>query len=190
MGGAGCNALNLMIDQGVYSAEFIALDSDKQALDHCKARTRFPIGAPDCAGDGEADRAYIKNLLEGANLVFIVAGMGGKTGTDAAAMVAEISRELNILTVAIVSRPYISQGNRVTYAVKGIRALREHVDTLIVVPIPDLLNLSGETMAQAFTTANGLFRDVVANIAEAVNFPRIDCCGFCRCVYRTGRTRW
>ena len=85
-------------------------------------------------------------------MVFIVAGMGGKTGTDAASRVAEISRELHILTVAIVTRPYISEGNRVVSAVKGVRALREHVDTLIVVPIPGLMNISGGMMSEAFNT--------------------------------------
>ena len=128
------------------------MDSDKQALSHSKARTQFLIDAPNCTDGDEADRAYIKNLIKDANVVFIVAGMGGKTGTDAASRVAEISRELHILTVAIVTRPYISEGNRVVSAVKGVRALREHVDTLIVVPIPGLMNISGGMMSEAFNT--------------------------------------
>ncbi|MDX8379924.1 MAG: cell division protein FtsZ [Gallionella sp.] len=171
VGGAGCNALNLMIDEGVYGAQFIAIDSDAQTLKRNKAHTRFQLDLNNDLPSRQADRAYIASLLSDANAVFIVAGMGGKTGTGVAAWVAEISRELNILTVSVVSRPYISEGSRVFYAVKGIRALRDHVDSLMVVPIPRVMNKSGVAMQQAFQIANGIFRNFVASITEVINFP-------------------
>lgn len=168
VGGCGCNALNLMIDKGVYSAEFIAIDSDAHALESNKAGTRLKIGATE--ESREADREQITNLLNGANIVFIIAGMGGKTGTEAASLVAQVSRELNILTIAVVSSPSVCEGNRVCFAVDGVSALREYVDTLIVVPIDDLIKIHGVAMPEVFKITHDLFRDAVAGIAEMVNF--------------------
>ncbi|MFA6921422.1 MAG: cell division protein FtsZ [Gallionella sp.] len=167
VGGGGCNALNLMIDQGVYGVEFIAIDSDVQALKGCKARTHLQIDVARI----EAERARIASLINDANMIFIVAGMSGETGTDASSLLAQISRELNILTIAVVTRPSGCEESQMRRAVDGITALRENVDSLIVVPIADLMKISGVAMPEVFQTASGVMRDAVVGIAEMVNVP-------------------
>ncbi len=168
-GRAGCNALNLMIEQGVYSVEYIAIDSDARALENSKAATHLTIGASEDSHG--ADRTQIMRLIKGADMLFIVAGMGGETGTATAALVGEIALELNILTIAIVTSPASSEEVRVTSADEEIMALRENVDSLIIVPIDDLMRIHGVAMPEAFKIANGVMKDAVSGIAEIVNAP-------------------
>lgn len=168
-GSAGCNALNLMIEQEMWGAEYIAMDSDALVLESSKAATHLKIGVSE--DSREADRAQIMRLIKGADMLFIVAGMGGETGTAAAALVGEIALQLNILTIAVVTSPAGSEEARLTYAAEEIVALRENVGTLIVVPIDDLMRIHGVAMPEAFKIANGVMKDAVAGIAEIVNAP-------------------
>jgi len=185
VGGCGGNAVDHMIEQGVQGVEFIAINTDAQALNRSKARTQLQIGVAITKGLGagakpsvgkaaaEEDRERIKELIRGANMVFITAGMGGGTGTGAAPVVAEIARELEILTVAVVTKPFVYEGNRMRYAAEGIKALNEHVDSLIIVPNSKLMEVLGEdvTVPEAFKAANGVLQGAVAGIAEVINVP-------------------
>ncbi len=112
-------------------------------------------------------------MVSGANMVFITAGMGGGTGTGAAPIVAQIARELNILTVAVVTKPFVYEGNRMRFAKAGIEALQEHVDSLIIVPNSKLMEVLGNdiTVPEAFKAANGVLQGAVAGIAEVINVP-------------------
>jgi cell division protein FtsZ len=155
VGGCGGNAVDHMIAQGVQGVEFIAINTDAQALNRSKARTQLQIGAAITKGLGagakpsvgkaaaEEDRERIKEMISGANMVFITAGMGGGTGTGAAPIVAQIAREMNILTVAVVTKPFAYEGNRMRFATEGIKALHEHVDSLIIVPNSKLMEVLG-----------------------------------------------
>jgi len=185
VGGCGGNAVDHMIEQGVQGVEFIAINTDAQALGRSKARTQLQIGVAITKGLGagakpsvgkaaaEEDRERIKDLIRGANMVFITAGMGGGTGTGAAPVVAEIARELEILTVAVVTKPFVYEGNRMRHAAEGIKALNEHVDSLIIVPNSKLMEVLGEdvTVPEAFKAANGVLQGAVAGIAEVINVP-------------------
>jgi len=185
VGGCGGNAVDHMIEQGVQGVEFIAINTDAQALGRSKARTQLQIGVAITKGLGagakpsvgqaaaEEDRERIKELIAGANMVFITAGMGGGTGTGAAPIVAQIAREMNILTVAVVTKPFIYEGNRMRYATEGIKALNEHVDSLIIVPNAKLMEVLGNdvTVPEAFKAANGVLQGAVAGIAEVINVP-------------------
>jgi cell division protein FtsZ len=185
VGGCGGNAVDHMIEQGVQGVEFIAINTDAQALKRSKARTQLQIGANITKGLGagakpslgqaaaEEDRERIKEMIYGANMVFITAGMGGGTGTGAAPIVAQIARELDILTVAVVTKPFIYEGNRMRFAKAGIEALHEHVDSLIIVPNSKLMEVLGidVTVPEAFKAANGVLQGAVAGIAEVINVP-------------------
>ncbi len=185
VGGCGGNAVDHMIEQGVQGVEFIAINTDAQALGRSKARTQLQIGVAITKGLGagakpsvgraaaEEDRERIKELIRGANMVFITAGMGGGTGTGAAPVVAEIARELEILTVAVVTKPFVYEGNRMRHAAEGIKALNEHVDSLIIVPNSKLMEVLGDdvTVPEAFKAANGVLQGAVAGIAEVINVP-------------------
>ena len=185
VGGCGGNAVDHMIEQGVQGVEFIAINTDAQALKRSKARTQLQIGANITKGLGagakpsvgqaaaEEDRERIKELIAGANVVFITAGMGGGTGTGAAPIVAQIARELDILTVAVVTKPFTYEGNRMRFAKAGIEALHEHVDSLIIVPNSKLMEVLGNdiTVPEAFKAANGVLQGAVAGIAEVINVP-------------------
>ncbi|MDP2144692.1 MAG: cell division protein FtsZ [Gallionella sp.] len=185
VGGCGGNAVDHMIEQGVQGVEFIAINTDAQALKRSKARTQLQIGANITKGLGagakpsvgqaaaEEDRERIKELIAGANMVFITAGMGGGTGTGAAPIVAQIARELDILTVAVVTKPFTYEGNRMRFAKAGIEALHEHVDSLIIVPNSKLMEVLGSdiTVPEAFKAANGVLQGAVAGIAEVINVP-------------------
>ena len=185
VGGCGGNAVAHMIEQGVQGVEFIVINTDVQALNRSRARTQLQIGAAITQGLGagakpsvgkaaaEEDRERIKELISGANMVFITAGMGGGTGTGAAPIVAQIAREMNILTVAVVTKPFIYEGNRMRYAADGIKALHEHVDSLIIVPNAKLMEVLGKdvTVPEAFKAANGVLQGAVAGIAEVINVP-------------------
>ena len=185
VGGCGGNAVDHMIDQGVQGVEFIVINTDAQALKRNKARTQLQIGSTITKGLGagaipdvgraaaEEDRERIAELLRGANMVFITAGMGGGTGTGAAPIVAQIAKELEILTVAVVTKPFAHEGKRMRLAQAGIEALSEHVDSLIIVPNEKLMTVLGEdtTLLDAFRSSNGVLQGAVAGIAEVINVP-------------------
>ncbi len=185
VGGCGGNAVDHMIEQGVQGVEFIAINTDVQALKRSKARNQVQIGANITKGLGagaipdvgraaaEEDRARIAEVLQGANMVFITAGMGGGTGTGAAPVVAEVARELDILTVAVVTKPFAHEGKRMRLAQEGIEALSEYVDSLIIVPNEKLMTVLGEdtTLLDAFRASNTVLQGAVAGIAEVINVP-------------------
>ncbi|MFZ2541246.1 MAG: cell division protein FtsZ [Gallionella sp.] len=185
VGGCGGNAVDHMIDQGVQGVEFIAINTDAQALKRSKARTQLQIGANITKGLGagakpsvgqaaaEEDRERIEEMICGAHMVFITAGMGGGTGTGAAPIIAQIAKELGILTVAVVTKPFAYEGNRMRLAKAGIEALYEYVDSLIIVPNAKLMEVLGNdvTLPEAFKAANGVLQGAVAGIAEVINVP-------------------
>jgi cell division protein FtsZ len=180
VGGCGGNAVDHMIEQGVLGVEFIVINTDAQALKRSKARTQLQIGSNITKGLGagakpsvgqaaaEEDRDRIKEMIAGANMVFITAGMGGGTGTGAAPIIAQIAKEMDILTVAVVTKPFAYEGNRMRYAKAGIEALSEYVDSLIIVPNSKLMEVLGDdiTVPEAFKAANGVLQGAVAGIAE------------------------
>jgi len=185
IGGCGGNAVDHMIEQGVQGVEFIVINTDAQALKRSKARIQLQIGASITKGLGagakpsvgqaaaEEDRDRIKEIISGAHMVFITAGMGGGTGTGAAPIVAQIARELDILTVAVVTKPFAYEGNRMRFAKAGIATLHEYVDSLIIVPNSKLMEVLGNdvTVPEAFKAANGVLQGAVAGIAEVINVP-------------------
>jgi cell division protein FtsZ len=185
VGGCGGNAVDHMIEQGVQGVEFISINTDAQALKRNKARTQLQIGATITKGLGagaipdvgraaaEEDRARISEIIKGANMVFITAGMGGGTGTGAAPVVAQVAKELGILTVAVVTKPFAHEGRRMRLAQVGIEALVEHVDSLIIVPNEKLMTVLGEdtTLLDAFRSSNSVLQGAVAGIAEVINVP-------------------
>ncbi|MDH4285424.1 MAG: cell division protein FtsZ [Gallionellaceae bacterium] len=185
VGGCGGNAVDHMITEGVLGVEFIAINTDAQALKRNKARCQLQIGASITKGLGagavpdvgraaaEEDRARITELIKGANMVFITAGMGGGTGTGAAPIVAQVAKELGILTVAVVTKPFAHEGKRTRLAQAGIEALTEHVDSLIIVPNEKLMTVLGEdtTLLDAFRASNSVLQGAVGGIAEVINVP-------------------
>ncbi len=185
VGGCGGNAVDHMIEQGVQGVEFIAINTDAQALRRNKARTQLQIGSTITKGLGAGsipdvgraaameDRERIVELIKGANMIFITAGMGGGTGTGAAPVVAQVAREMNILTVAVVTKPFAHEGKRMRLAQAGIEALSEYVDSLIIVPNEKLMTVLGEdtTLLDAFRASNSVLQGAVAGIAEVINVP-------------------
>jgi cell division protein FtsZ len=185
VGGCGGNAVDHMIEQGVQGVEFVAINTDAQALKRNKARTQLQIGANITKGLGagavpdvgraaaEEDRARIAEIISGANMIFITAGMGGGTGTGAAPIVARVAKEMEILTVAVVTKPFAHEGKRMRLAHTGIEELSEHVDSLIIVPNEKLMTVLGEdtTLLDAFRASNGVLQGAVAGIAEVINVP-------------------
>ena len=185
VGGCGGNAVDHMIEQGVQGVEFIVINTDSQALKRSRARTQLQIGVNITRGLGagakpsvgqaaaEEDRDRIKEMLVGAHMVFITAGMGGGTGTGAAPIIAQVAKELDILTVAVVTKPFAYEGNRIRFAKAGIEALAEYVDSLIIVPNSKLMEVLGNdvTVPEAFKAANGVLQGAVAGIAEVINVP-------------------
>ena len=186
VGGGGGNAVNRMVDAGLSDVEFIAVNTDAAALDKNLAKKRLAIGkkltnglgagaCPDIGRQAmEEDRDTIKSLLEGADMLFITAGMGGGTGTGGAPVVAEIARELGILTVAIVTRPFIFEGKvRERNATHGISELRKHVDTIIVIPNQKLLSIVDQktTLINAFKSADEVLHQGVKGISDVITKP-------------------
>ena len=183
VGGAGGNAVAHMIKSGVEGVEFIAANTDAQALQRTAAPTLIKLGdsglgaganpsvGRECAINS---RRQITQAIEGAHMVFITAGMGGGTGTGAAAVVAEIAREMGILTVGVVTKPFEFEGNRRMRAAQtGIEELNKHVDSLIVVLNDKLLDVLGDdiTQVEAFTAADNVLYNATAGIAEIINKP-------------------
>jgi cell division protein FtsZ len=185
VGGCGGNAVDHMIEKGVQGVEFIVINTDAQALNRNKARTQLQIGATITKGLGagaipdvgraaaEEDRERIADLIQGANMIFITAGMGGGTGTGAAPVVAQIAKEMDILTVAVVTKPFLHEGKRMRLAQTGIEALCESVDSLIIVPNEKLMTVLGEdtSLLDAFSASNSVLQGAVAGIAEVINVP-------------------
>ncbi|HRC60931.1 GTP-binding tubulin-like cell division protein [Candidatus Propionivibrio aalborgensis] len=182
IGGAGGNAVDHMIREGVMGVEFVAANTDSQALKrsvaHKKIRlgkTGLGAGAKPEAGRSAAveERDQIAESLKGAHMVFITAGMGGGTGTGAGPIIAEVARELGILTVAVVTKPFAFEGKRLKVAEEGIAELQKHVDSLIVILNDKLMDVLGEdvSMDEAFKAADNVLRNAVGGIAEIINFP-------------------
>ncbi|MFM1843814.1 MAG: Cell division protein FtsZ [Cyanobacteriota bacterium] len=186
VGGGGCNAVNRMIDNGVTGIDFWAINTDSQALAQASAPDRIQIGQKLTRGLGaggnpaigqkaaEESRDEIARSLEGTDLVFITAGMGGGTGTGAAPIVAEVAKEMGCLTVGIVTRPFTFEGRRrANQAEEGIRALQSRVDTLIVIPNNQLLSvIPAETpLQEAFRVADDILRQGVQGISDIIIIP-------------------
>jgi cell division protein FtsZ len=182
VGGAGGNAVDHMIREGVNGVEFVAANTDAQALKRSGAvqklrlgKTGLGAGAKPEAGRSAAleEREHIAESLKGAHMVFITAGMGGGTGTGAAPIVAEVARELGILTVAVVTKPFGFEGKRLKVAEAGIAELQKHVDSLIVILNDKLMDVLGDdvSMDEAFKAADNVLRNAVGGIAEIINFP-------------------
>ena len=186
VGGGGGNAVQHMISNQVDGVEFICANTDAQALDNLKAKTILQMGSSITKGLGAGanpeigkqaaleDREAIAEILAGADMVFITAGMGGGTGTGAAPIVAEVSREMGILTVAIVTRPFPFEGKkRSAIAEQGIQQLSENVDSLITIPNEKLLDVLGKeaSLLSAFKAANDVLLGAVKGIADLIMHP-------------------
>ena len=181
VGGAGGNAVNHMIGKGVEGVEFIAVNTDAQVLARNQARNQIQIGSSGLGAGAKpeearavaiAERQLLQESLEGAHMVFITAGMGGGTGTGAAPVVAEVAREMGILTVAVVTKPFSFEGSkRMKLAEAGIAELGQHVDALIVILNDKLEEVLGEdvTMDEAFRAADDVLNNAVAGISEIIN---------------------
>lgn len=185
VGGGGCNAINNMIENPIQGVEYISANTDAQSLMDNIAPNKIQLGASLTRGLGAGanpevgraaameDREAIVKAISGADMLFITTGMGGGTGTGAAPVIAEIAKELGILTVAVVTRPFKHEGKRSIVAQQGIEQLKNHVDSLIVVPNDKLLAALGKgtTVREAFRAANNVLRNGVAGISEIVTCP-------------------
>jgi cell division protein FtsZ len=185
VGGCGGNAVDHMINNGVQGVEFISMNTDAQALKRNLAKVTLQLGTGVTKGLGaganpevgrlaaEEDRERITDLITGADMLFITAGMGGGTGTGAAPVVAEIAREMGVLTVAVVTKPFAFEGKRQKVAAVGIDQLKQHVDSLIIIPNDRLMQVLGEdvTYEDAFRASNDVLNGAVAGIAEVINCP-------------------
>ena len=195
VGGGGSNAVNRMITSGVRGVEFIAVNTDKQALRDSNATYKVQIGEKLTKGLGagsdpevgreaaEESRDAIKKILEGTDMVFVTAGMGGGTGTGAAPIVADLAREMGILTIGVVTRPFKFEGRvRANQAEAGIESLRTKVDSLVVIPNERLKCVTEQriTMINAFEIADDVLRQAIQSISELINvrgFVNLDLCG-------------
>ncbi len=186
VGGAGNNAVNRMVDEAIEGVELIGINTDKQALDLCKAATRVQIGERLTKGLGagakpeigaaavEENRDEITELVKEADMVFVTCGMGGGTGTGAAPIVAEIAKDLGILTVGVVTKPFIFEGKpRMNNALLGIERLKENVDTLIIIPNDKLLQICDKrtSIKDAFCKADEVLQQGVQGITDLIFKP-------------------
>lgn len=185
VGGCGGNAVDHMISKDVGGVEFICANTDAQALHKSGAATTLQIGTGITKGLGAGakpeigreaaieDRDHIAEMIEGADMLFITAGMGGGTGTGAAPIIAEIAKEMGILTVAVVTKPFSFEGKRTKVAEEGLEELSQHVDSLIVIPNEKLMEVLGEDVPflEAFRAANDVLHNAVSGIAEIINCP-------------------
>jgi len=204
VGGGGQNAVNRMIEAGLQGVEFAALNTDAQALMMSNAPTKLQIGAKLTRGLGagsnpeigqkaaEESREEIRQLLEGADMVFITAGMGGGTGTGGTPVVAEIAREVSALTVGVVTKPFSFEGRRrQQQAEQGIEALRDKVDTLIVIPNDRLLQVAEKktSILEAFRLADDVLRQGVQGISDLITVAGPDQPGLRRRADHHGQRR-
>ena len=188
VGGAGTNAVNRMIDSGLQGVDFIAVNTDKQALTLSKAPTKVQIGDKLTKGLGaganpevgkhaaEESREEISNFIKGADLVFVTCGMGGGTGTGAAPVIAELARDMGILTIGVVSKPFMFEGRqRMKNAEAGIERLKANVDTLVVVPNDRLLSVvtKGTSVTEAFRIADDTLRQGIQGISDLIAVPNL-----------------
>ena len=183
VGGAGGNAVNHMIEQGVEGVEFIAVNTDAQVLSRNRSRNQIQLGSSGLGAGAKpeearavalAERDRIEEAVAGAHMVFMTAGMGGGTGTGAGPVIAEVARALGILTVAVVTKPFSFEGSkRMKIAEQGLAELAPHVDSLIVILNDKLEEVLGEdvTQEEAFRAADDVLNDAVAGIAEIINQP-------------------
>ncbi|HSC22639.1 MAG TPA: cell division protein FtsZ, partial [Casimicrobiaceae bacterium] len=185
VGGCGGNAVEHMITRGLSGVDFMCANTDAQALKRSTARTQLQLGSTLTRGLGAGarpeigrdaameDRDRIASMIEGADMLFITAGMGGGTGTGAAPVIADIAKSLGILTVAVVTRPFKFEGKRQRVAAAGIEELTKKVDSLIVIPNDKLMEVLGEdvSMLDAFAAANDVLHGAVSGIAEVINNP-------------------
>lgn len=185
-GGGGCNAVNRMIEYGLQQVQFIAANTDQQALNLNKAGLKLPIGAKLTSGLGAGgkpeigekaaneDRELIANVLRGADMIFVTAGMGGGTGTGAAPVIAQVARECNALTVGVVTKPFLFEGAyKMRLAEEGIAKMRAAVDTLIVIPNEHLMGIIDKktTSKEAFLKVDDVLRQGVQGIADLITIP-------------------
>jgi len=186
VGGGGCNAVNRMVSARMRGVDFVGINTDSQALTRCEADNRIRIGERLTRGLGvggdpekgraaaEESREELKDTLKGTDMVFITAGMGGGTGTGAAPIVAGVAKDLGALTVAVVTRPFAFEGaKRRQQADKGIEALRQEVDTLIVIPNDRLLAVCDQsaTIKESFLMADDVLRQGIQGISELITVP-------------------
>ena len=186
VGGAGNNAVNRMVDSGIEGVEFVTVNTDRQALLLSKAGTKIQIGEKITRGLGaganpdigaqaaEESKAEISEAIKGADMVFVTAGMGGGTGTGAAPIVASIAKEMGILTIAVVTKPFTFEGKkRLTQAERGIESLNGKVDTLVVIPNDKLLQIIDRktSIVEAFKMADDVLRQGVQGISDLIKVP-------------------
>ncbi|MEQ1598225.1 MAG: cell division protein FtsZ [Methylotenera sp.] len=185
VGGCGGNAIEHMITKNLSGVEFICANTDMQALKKSNAKTVLQIGSEITKGLGAGakpevgrdaaleDRDRIAEMIDGADMLFITAGMGGGTGTGAAPIIAEVAKEMGILTVAVVTKPFAFEGKRTKVATDGLEELSQHVDSLIVIPNEKLMEVLGEDVPflEAFRAANDVLHNAVSGIAEIINCP-------------------
>ena len=186
VGGAGGNAVNNMIASSLQGASFVVANTDAQALEHSKADNKVQLGVHTTRGLGagaspevgkaaaEESDEEIRGYLEGCNMVFITAGMGGGTGTGAAPVVAKIAQEMGILTVGVVTKPFhFEGGHRMRTAEGGLKELQKYVDTLIVIPNQNLFRIANEstTFADAFKMADDVLHNGVRSVTDLMIMP-------------------
>ncbi|MGL4485052.1 MAG: cell division protein FtsZ [Anaerovoracaceae bacterium] len=184
VGGAGCNAVNRMIDVDMKGVTFVGVNTDKQALTSCKAETKIQIGSKLTKGLGaggnpevgqksaEENSEDVAKLVEGAEMVFVTAGMGGGTGTGAAPIIAKVAHDMGILTVGVVTKPFMFEGRkRAAHAELGISFLNKYIDALVVVPNDKLLSLAGEqtSLLEAFNKADEVLQQGVQGITDLIS---------------------
>ena len=186
VGGGGSNAVERMIESGIQGVEFIAMNTDVQVLDLSRASKKIQLGANSTRGLGaggnpevgktaaEESRAEVRKVLEGSDMVFITAGMGGGTGTGAAPVIADLAREIGALTVAVVTRPFVFEGpRRKKLAEQGINSLLGRVDTIITIPNDKLISVVEKktTLVDAFRVADDVLRQGVQGISDIITIP-------------------
>ena len=186
VGGGGGNAVQHMVDSGIEGVEFMCVNTDVQALKKMDAKTSIQIGSSITKGLGAGadpgvgrqaameDRERIQEAITGTDMLFITAGMGGGTGTGAAPVIAQIAKEMGVLTVAVVTKPFgFERGRRMALAEQGIKELSESVDSLITIPNDKLMPVLGKqtTVLEVFNTANDVLRGAVQGIAELITCP-------------------
>ena len=185
VGGCGGNAVEHMIARGLTGVDFICANTDAQALKRSTARTQLQLGSALTRGLGAGarpeigrdaameDRDRIAQLIDGADMLFITAGMGGGTGTGAAPVIADIAKSMGVLTVAVVTRPFKFEGKRQKVAQAGIEELAKRVDSLIIIPNEKLAEVLGDNVSllQAYASANDVLHGAVSGIAEVINNP-------------------
>ena len=186
IGGGGCNAVNRMIDEGITGIEFIGVNTDAQALQFSKAKVRVRIGDECTHGRGaggdprigrlsaEESAEELYEVLKGSDMVFVTAGLGGGTGTGAAPVVAQIAKEIGALTIGVVTRPFTFEGtHRAKSAEQGAAALKEHADTLIIIPNDRLLQIVDKrsSLQDAFKVADDVLHQGIQGISELITVP-------------------